>query len=619
MTTLGLLPLPTSLTALPGQPITIPDAARVAVAARLLPAVRVWQQDVAGSFGAWLNVFVAPASSADADVDVVFEVDASLPASGYRLEIGPAATPGARNASAAAESASVHEGAGSKPAIHVRCADLPGAYAAIATLTQLAGPQAFRKAPTPGATLSLPRCVIEDAPRFEWRGLLIDPARNFRTKAEVLRYIDLAAAHKINVIQLHLTDDQGWRFEVDAYPRLVEVASWRKRTTISKRNTGFTDPRPHGGYYTRADLREISAYGKAHGVLVVPEIDVPGHSQAAITAYPELGAVENVAREVWTTWGISKDVLDPAPATVEFYRTVLDQVMEDFDSPYIHIGGDEQPMDAWWANPDIVAQAAHLGYRKADGTGDVTKLHGWFLNQLIAHLKAGGRRAIVWDEAFGPELPRDVIVDVWREADTAAQVLAAGHDVILAWVLRLYFDYPQQLAPTEPWLFQNKVSLADVYGYEPVVTPEQVAAAGLTCQSGQTDLPGQASQPAEASEPGPTNQPEAAGPPKPGRIIGIQAQLWSEHMDSITQMDYMAFPRLGAFAEVAWRQGLPASRGEDTEAWQTFTARVAQDYLPMLDAAGVAYRPLSGPKPWQRHPDPAAAARNAGWVDESVS
>ncbi len=272
------------------------------------------------------------------------------------------------------------------------------------------------------------------------------------------------------------------------------VGTWR---------VGRLDDTPHGGFYTQDDLREIVAYGQARGITVVPEIDVPGHSQAAIAAYPELGMPDGPT-EVGVTWGIIDAVLNPSPATVDFYREVLDAVLDVFPSQVVHLGGDEVPLGPWQAAPELARQAADLGLA---GVGD---LHGWFVGQLAEHLVARGRRPAVWDEALSPALPASSIVTAWQSAARGSRALEAGHDIVLAPEQHLYLDHRSSDGPDEPVPVGFVRTVEDVYAYEPVV------------------------------------------PGGPGQVLGTQAQLWTEHLDSGRRIDFAAFPRLAAFAEVAW-------------------------------------------------------------------
>ena len=229
--------------------------------------------------------------------------------------------------------------------VEIRGGDAAGVFWGAQTLRQLLGPEAFRKAPVrPDIERGIPHQIIEDAPRFRWRGLMLDVSRHFMPKDGVLRYLDLMAAHKLNVFHFHLTDDQGWRIEIERYPRLTEVGSWRARTKFGHRASPLWEEKPHGGYYTQDDIREIVAYAAERHITVVPEIDVPGHSQAAIAAYPELGntdVIDTTSLSVWDTWGISENVLAPTDNTLRFYEGVFEELLELFPGEFIHVGGDE--------------------------------------------------------------------------------------------------------------------------------------------------------------------------------------------------------------------------------------------------------------------------------------
>ena len=271
----------------------------------------------------------------------------SGPAESYRLEIDPVG-------------------------VTLYAADGAGEFYGRQTLRQLIGPDAFRAASIHSGQSALPCGVVEDQPRFGWRGCLLDVARHFRTKAEVLRFVDLLAAHKLNVLNLHLTDDQGWRVEIPAFPRLASVGSWRRSSMVGRHDGPERDGRPHGGFYTTDDLREIVAYAAERAVTVVPEIDVPGHARAAIAAYPSLGGVTEA--EVWTAWGISTSLLDPAESTLDFFRQVFDHVLDIFPSPVIALGGDEVP--------------------------GATEAHGEFVRAIAAYLISRGRTPMGWDEVL---------------------------------------------------------------------------------------------------------------------------------------------------------------------------------------------------------------------------
>ncbi len=454
--------------------------------------------------------------------------DPSLPAEGFRLTI-------------------------TSSGVTAVAADSAGEFYARAALRQLLGPDAFRAADIHSGPWVLPCGEVLDYPRFRWRGCLLDVARHFLPKAAVFRFIDLMAAHRLNVLHLHLTDDQGWRIEVPAYPRLTEVGAWREGSWVGRPPNGTPghDGRPHGGYYTVADLREIVAYAAARHVTVVPEVDVPGHSQAAIAAYPWLG-VSGLDLPVLTSWGINENVLNTSDETVEFYRQVLTHVASIFPSEIICVGGDEVPTVQWAASAEAQARMASLGFTAE------TQLHGWFIAQLAAHLATLGRRALGWDEILDAgDLPPDAVVASWRGEAAGVTAAVAGHDVVMCPEQEVYLDHRQSTHSDEPIPVGFVRTLEDVYSYEPL----------------------------------PTALPSAAA----HRVLGAQAQVWSEHLDNPRRVDYAAFPRLAAFAEVVWSPAGPRS-------YEEFEARLVSHHLPRLDALGVEYRPLAGPHPWQTRP-----------------
>lgn len=480
--------------------------------------------DGTATAGAWL-ARVLGLRVAD-DGPIRFRVDpAVVPhAEGFRLEITP-------------------------DRVLVLAADPAGAHYAAQALRQLAGPDAFRAVPRGGWTL--PCGVVADQPRFGWRGCLLDVARHFLPKTDVLRFVDLLAAHRLNVLHLHMTDDQGWRFEVPGLPRLTEVGGWRTESTVGVPPGGQLDGTPHGGYYTTADLREIVAYAADRAITVVPEVDVPGHTQAAIAAYPELGNAGEPL-PVWTSWGICENVLNMDESTVDFFRTVFDHLVDVFPSTVIGVGGDEVPTTQWEHSEPALRKRAELGLRT------VAELHGWFVRQIVDHLAGHGRRALGWDEiaGVGPVAAGTVIAS-WRGERAGVEAATAGFDVVMCPEQYVYLDHRQAADADEPIPVGGVHTLADVYGYEPVP-------AGLTG-------------------------------PAAAHVLGTQAQVWTEHLDSARRVDYAAFPRLAAFAEVAWS---PAEHRDPAD----FHRRLTGQHLARLDALGVEYRPLAGPHPWQRRP-----------------
>ncbi|MCX4859860.1 beta-N-acetylhexosaminidase [Streptomyces canus] len=432
-----------------------------------------------------------------------------------------------------------------------------GLFYGAQTFRQLLGPAAFRRAPvTSERAWEVPPVTISDAPRFRWRGLMLDVARHFMPKDGVLRYLDLMAAHKLNVFHFHLTDDQGWRVEIKRYPRLTEVGSWRARTKFGHRASPLWEEKPHGGFYTQDDIREIVAYAAERHITVVPEIDVPGHSQAAITAYPELGntdVIDTTSLTVWDTWGISLNVLAPTDNTLRFYEGVFEELLELFPSEFIHIGGDECAKEQWRESPFVQARIEELGLADED------ELQSWFIGHFDKWLSAHGRRLIGWDEILEGGLAEGAAVSSWRGYEGGIAAARSGHDVVMCPEQYVYLDHRQDAGADEPVPIGYVRTLEDVYRFEPV--PPQ-----LTSE-------------------------EAA------HVLGTQANLWTEVMEDHARVDYQAFPRLVAFAEVAW-SALPAPAERD---FADFERRTAAHY-ELLDALGVGYRPPTGPLPWQKRP-----------------
>ncbi|MFE3517065.1 beta-N-acetylhexosaminidase [Streptomyces sp. NPDC059166] len=435
-----------------------------------------------------------------------------------------------------------------------------GVFWGAQTLRQLLGPEAFRRAPVgDGGPRGLAAMDIEDGPRFGWRGMMLDVARHFTPKEGVLRVLDLLAAHKLNVFHFHLTDDQGWRVEIERHPRLTEVGSWRARTRYGHRDSELWDETPHGGFYTKDDIREIVAYAAERHIRVVPEVDIPGHSQAAVSAYPELGnrdVVDTSALSVWDSWGVSPNVLAPTDGTLRFFEGVFEELLELFPadtSPFFHIGGDECPKDQWRQSPAAQARIAELGLADED------ELQSWFIRHFDRWFRDRGRRLIGWDEILEGGLAEGAAVTSWRGYGGGIAAAEAGHDVVMCPLQQVYLDYRQADGPDEPMPIAYVRTLEDVYRFEPV--------------------------PPGLSE-------EAAR-----HVMGTQANVWTEVMQNQDRVDYQVFPRLAAFAEVAWSR-LPAPGERD---FADFERRMTAHYA-RLDALGVAYRPPTGPKPWQRRP-----------------
>lgn len=431
--------------------------------------------------------------------------------------------------------------------------DAAGAFYGVQSLRQLLPAETFKPADRPQGdrTFEVPAVRVTDRPTFRWRGTMLDVARHFMPKEFVLQLIDLLALHKLNVLHLHLTEDQGWRIEIPKYPRLTEVGAWRPETLVGhahRPESEYTfDGTPHGGFYTQDDIREIVAYAAERFVTVMPEIDMPGHMLAAIAAYPELGNGLKPAK-VWTRWGISEQILNVEDSTLDFCRDVLAEVMRLFPSQLIHCGGDEVPKAEWKVSPSAQRRIRELGL------ADENELQAWFTAQMATYLAEHGRRFVGWDEVLeggGPaKLPDDVVVMSWRGEEGGIQAAQAGLDVIMATRTHLYFDYYQSKDhEAEPLAIGGFTPLEKVYGYRPV--------------------------------------PAALDADAAKHVLGAQCQLWTEYVPTVEHAQYMLFPRLCAFAETVWRD---ESQGIDDYA--VFLNERLRPHLARLDALGVNYRPL---------------------------
>jgi len=417
-----------------------------------------------------------------------------------------------------------------------------GAFWGTQTLRQLLPPQIFSQEAAPSSVnWTIPCLKIEDMPRFPWRGLMIDTARRFVPKLELMKFIDLLALHKMNTLQLHLTDDQGWRIEIKKYPKLTAIGSVRKETRVGhETKSKLFDSTPYSGFYTQGDIREIVNYAKARYVNIVPEIELPGHAQAAIAAYPELGCTTDTV-EVSTHWGVHTRLLNPSDTTIAFLQDVLTEVIALFPSRYVHIGGDEVVKDEWKASPAVQARMKELKL------ADEADLQNYFVRQMDSFLSQRGRRLVGWDEILQPTLAPGAVVMSWRGTDGGTAAAKAGHDVVMAPTSSVYFDYYQSKSPTEPLAIGGFLPLDKVYAFEPVPT-------GLSNDEAR-------------------------------HILGAQGQIWTEYIPNATHLEYMAFPRAVALAEAVWSQ-------PDRRNFDDFHTRMLT-HEQRLKLAGVTARPMA--------------------------
>jgi hexosaminidase len=423
----------------------------------------------------------------------------------------------------------------------MRAAQPTGLLRGVQTLRQLLPAEALAPGVVRREHWELPCVEITDVPRHPWRGLMIDVARHFHDAATLRRHVDLLALHKLNVLHLHLTDDQGWRMPVASHPRLTSVGAHRAESMTGPDGTTGFDGRPHGGAYTRAELTGLVEHAAQRGVRVVPEIGMPGHVRAALAAYPHLGNHPDRALDVWTRWGVCDTVLGVHDEVLEFVRAVLDEVMDVFPSPYVHLGGDECPTTEWERSPRARARAA------AEGLPGPAALHGWLLSRAGDHLREHGRRPVGWAED-GALLPPGFTVMSWRDPAHATEALRHGHDVVLTHHRTTYLDYAQDDTPGGPPAQPGPVvDLRTVHRGDP--EPDTPAAGG-------------------------------------GRVLGTQAQIWTEFAPTTADLDRLAYPRLCALADRAWT-------GPTT--WADFTFRL-HAHIPRLDALGVRHHRPNAPR-----------------------
>ena len=416
--------------------------------------------------------------------------------------------------------------------ITIRAPREQGLFYGLQTLRQLVA------ASRAGAAGTVPAVRIADAPRFRYRGMHLDVARHFFPPEFVKRYIDLLSRYKLNTFHWHLTDDQGWRLEIRRYPRLTSIGAWRKETILEKHFDPYRgDGVPHGGFYTQDQVRDIVRYAAARHVTIVPEIEMPGHAQAAIAAHPSLACTEGPF-EVSSVWGVDEDIFCPSEATFQFLQNVLTEVMELFPGRYIHIGGDEAPKRRWKESP--VAQAV----MRRERLRTEAELQSWFVRRIERFLTARGRRLIGWDEILEGGLAPRATVMSWRGMDGGIAAARQGHDVIMTPGSHLYFDHAQGDPELEPLSIGGNTTLERVYGFEPV--------------------------------------PPALTRAQARHILGAQANIWTEYLTTPAQVEFMLFPRLLALAEVVWSP--KAARD-----WEHFTGRLPAA-LAALDRLDVNYR-----------------------------
>jgi hexosaminidase len=427
-----------------------------------------------------------------------------------------------------------------------------GAFYGSVTVWQLLTPPGWSR----GTAAEVAEGVIDDQPRFAWRALMLDSGRHFQSVADIEKLIDWMSLEKLDVLLWHLTEDQGWRLEIPKYPELTKIGACRRTVGLDSELTGGPD-KPYCGFYTEAQAREVVRYAAARFVTVVPEIDIPGHSQAAVAVYPWLG-VTGKRPAVWTDWGVSPWLLNPDRKTLRFVDDVLDEVMRIFPSRYISIGGDEADKQQWNASPEVRAQMQRLGLKNMD------QLQGWFTTQVADYLVRHGRTPVGWDDELlaGATLPTSEVVMSWHGGDDgrlALQAIRQGHDIVLAPQESLYFDHYQ-------------TDLSDEWpGQPPAVTLREAYDT--------------------------TVMPDGATAAEAKRVLGVQACLWTELMPTFASDQHALFPRIEALSELGWS---PAGTHDWNGFLQRLTAQISRYRTLGIGYADTAFAPASnvtaGPK-----------------------
>ena len=439
--------------------------------------------------------------------------------------------------------------------VALQASDASGLFYGMQSLLQLLPPQIYQTDYTlvpQNTEWTIPAVKIEDYPRFSYRGMHLDVGRHFFPVDFIKKYIDLLAMHKMNRFHWHLTEDQGWRIEIKQYPKLTEIGAWRDSTLVGHYTSERYDGERYGGYYTQEEVREVVAYAQKKHVTVIPEIELPGHASAALSAYPELGCIEGKDYKAKTTWGIFEDIFCPREKTFTFLENVLTEVMELFPSEYIHIGGDEAPKKQW-KESDIAQEVI-----EREGLKDEHELQSYFVTRIEKFLNKHGRQIIGWDEILEGGLAPNATVMSWRGIKGGIKAAKQHHDVIMTPTSHLYLDYYQANPETEPLAIGNFTPLTQTYSFEPI--PEELSK--------------------EESQ----------------YILGAQGNLWTEYIHSGEKAEYMAYPRASALSEVTWSP-------KEKRNWDDFWERL-QTQFDRFEILGVnAAEHFRGAQPELKNPN----------------
>ncbi len=464
--------------------------------------VRYFTRHIQQATGVHLTVYYTPPDGKTGAIRFQKIKDGTLGREGYRLKTSP-------------------EG------ISLEAGTAAGLFYGVQTIFQLLPPEIYSQNDPSNVRWTIPAVTITDRPRYPWRGFMLDVSRHFFTKNFIKKQIDYLAYHKMNRLHLHLTDDQGWRIEIKKYPKLTQISSWRRQS----------DGTITGGYYTQDDIRELVAYAQSRFVTIVPEIEMPGHCQAALAAYPQLSCTGGPF-PVATEWGVHKDVYCAGnDSTFAFLQNVLLEIMQLFPSPVIHIGGDEVPKDRWQHCPKCQARI------KAEGLKDEAELQSYFIRRIEKFLNAHGKRLLGWDEILEGGLAPNAMVMSWRGTQGGIAAAKQNHDVIMSPTSFCYFDYYQGDPKIEPLAIGGNLPIEKVYRFEP--------------------------------------SPKNLSPEEARHVLGGQANLWTEYVATPEHAEYMTYPRLAAMAEVLWSP-------KENRNWPGFLNRL-QTQLKRYNVLGIHY------------------------------
>ncbi|NDA60888.1 MAG: beta-N-acetylglucosaminidase [Chitinophagia bacterium] len=500
-----LIPTPASLTTTEGKQVIKKGMVISFVDSTLLPVVTYLQEQMGA---ASLSIKWTPANKRS-NAAIHFILDNSLPAEGYRIQITSKQTQIASSGGA-------------------------GAFFAVQSIMQLLSANTVSDG---SQFVQLPLCTINDQPRYSYRGLMLDVGRHFFSVDEVKRFIDIMSLYKLNTLHWHLTEDQGWRIEIKKYPLLTKIASVRKESMVGAFKDQKFDKTPYGGFYTQDQIREVVAYAAKKFITIVPEIEMPGHSQALLAAYPQFGCNPDKIYEVRTKWGVSEDVLCPREETFQFVEDVLTEVMDLFPGQYIHIGGDECPKTQWKESRFCQNLIKQLGLK------DEHELQSYFIRRVDKFITSKGRRLIGWDEILEGGLSPNATVMSWRGVKGGMEAAKQKHDVVMSPNSHFYLDYYQGDPKGEPLAIGGNLPLSRCYSFEPEL-PELTAT--------------------EATY-----------------IKGVQANVWTEYISTFSHVEYMTYPRAIALAEVGWSQ-------KGNKDFPAFLEKLKK-LQPLMDKKGINY------------------------------